>query len=44
MLLVQEALREPHVEHELHVVKDGLQAERHINRIGQADDAPRPDV
>ena len=42
-MLVQEALRE-HVEHELHVVKDGLQAERHINRIGQADDAPRPDV
>lgn len=37
-------LREHHVEHELHVVKDGLQAERHSNRIGQSDDALRPDV
>ena len=36
-MLVQEALREHHVEHELHVVKDGLQAERYINRIGQAE-------
>lgn len=44
VLLVQEALREHQVEHRLHVINDGLQAERHINRIGQADDAPRPDV
>lgn len=42
--LVREALREHHVEHELRVVWDGLQAERYINRIGQADDTPCPDV
>lgn len=44
VLLVREALREHHVEHELRVVKDGLQAERYIQRIGEASDAPCPDV
>lgn len=44
VLLVREALREHHVEYELQVVNDGLQAERHIKRIGLAEDAPCPDV
>lgn len=44
VFLVREALREHRVEHELHVVRDGLQAERYIERIGQTDDAPCPDV
>ena len=44
VLLVREALKEHHVEHELHVVKHGLQAERYIKRIGEASDAPCPDV
>ena len=44
VLLVREALREHYVEHELHVVRDGLQAARYIERIGEASDAPCPDV
>ena len=44
VLLVREALREHRLEHKLYLVRDGLQAERYIERIGQAEDAPCPDV
>ena len=44
VLLVGEALREHRLDHHLYVVRDGLQAERYIERIGQTDDAPCPDI
>jgi CheY-like chemotaxis protein len=42
--LVREALREHQVQHELHVMRDGLEAVHYIERMGDATDAPCPDV
>jgi CheY-like chemotaxis protein len=44
VLLVQRALAEHHVEHELHVVRDGGQALAYVARMGQPDGMPCPDV
>jgi CheY-like chemotaxis protein len=44
VLLVQRALAEHHVEHELHVVRDGGQALAYVSRMGQPDGTPCPDV
>jgi two-component system response regulator len=43
VLLIREALREHHVEHKLHVMRDGREGERYIERIGQ-DSVPCPDI
>jgi len=42
--LVKEALREYEVECELHVARDGGEAQRYIERLGKYADAPRPDL
>jgi CheY-like chemotaxis protein len=44
ILLVQEALREHAVEHELHVVQDGAKALDFLAHIGKTNEAPCPDV
>ena len=44
VLLIREALREHHVEHDLYVLNDGLQAARYIEHLGEASDTPWPDL
>ena len=44
VLLVQQALAEHHVRHELHVVQDGEQAVRFIEQMGKPGAAPCPDL
>jgi CheY-like chemotaxis protein len=44
VMLVREALREHHIEHELHVVQDGQQALDYVVRMGKAGEAPCPDI
>lgn len=44
VLLVQQALTEHQVDHELHVVKDGDEALQFLDRMGGAGEPPCPDV
>jgi len=44
VLLVQQALAEHHIRHELHVVQDGEQAVRFIEQMGKSGGAPCPDL
>ena len=44
ILLVQEALRKYHIDHELYVAKDGEQAINFVERMGQPGCAPCPDL
>lgn len=44
VLLVQQALVENGIQHELHVVKDGEQALRFVARMGKPGEPPCPDV
>ena len=44
ILLVQEALKEHRIPHELHVVQDGAQALEFITRVGRRGDFPCPDL
>jgi CheY-like chemotaxis protein len=44
VLLVQEALHEHQIPHELHVVEDGAKALEYLAQLGKTDEAPCPDV
>ena len=44
VLLVERALTEHQVDHELHVVKDGDEALQFLDRMGEAGEPPCPDV
>ncbi|MGI8746636.1 MAG: response regulator [Bryobacteraceae bacterium] len=44
ILLVQQALEEHHIPHELHVVTDGEEALHFVTRMGKPGEAPCPDV
>jgi CheY-like chemotaxis protein len=44
VLLVQLALREHHIVHELHVVRDGGEALAFVARMGQPEGTPCPDL
>jgi CheY-like chemotaxis protein len=44
VLLVQQALEEHHIPHELHVVADGEEALRFVAHMGKTGEAPCPDV
>lgn len=44
ILLVQEALQEHRIEHELHVVRDGAKALEYLAQLGKTDEVPCPDV
>ena len=44
VLLVRQALQEHHIEHELHVVRDGQQALDYVVRMGKPGGDPCPDV
>lgn len=44
VILIREALKEHKVQHELHVVKDGVEAARYIQQAGQSQDVPCPDI
>ena len=44
VLLVEQALTEHQVDHELHVVKDGDEALQFLDRMGEAGEPPCPDV
>jgi CheY-like chemotaxis protein len=44
VLLVQQALAEHHIHHELHVVQDGEQAIRFIGQMGKPGGSPCPDL
>jgi CheY-like chemotaxis protein len=44
VLLVREALEEHHIPHRLHVVQDGEQAIHFVERMGQPDGTPCPDL
>ncbi len=44
ILLVQEALQEHHIEHELHVVEDGAKALAYLAQVGKTGEAPCPDI
>jgi CheY-like chemotaxis protein len=44
VLLVQQALAEHNIRHELHVVRDGEQAIRFIEQMGKSDAVPCPDL
>jgi len=44
VLLVQQALQEHRIEHDLHVAEDGAKALEYLARLGKTDEAPCPDV
>ncbi len=44
VLLVQEALQEHQIEHQLHVVEDGAKALEYLSQLGKSTGAPCPDV
>lgn len=44
ILLVQRALKEHHIEHELHVVRDGGEALAFVAHMGQPGETPCPDI
>ncbi len=44
VLLVQQALAEHHIHHQLHVVRDGEQAIRFIEQMGKSGGSPCPDL
>ena len=44
ILLVQKSLEEHHVEHELHIVRDGAEALDLMTRMGHPGEAPCPDL
>ena len=44
VLLVEQALTEHQIDHELHVVKDGDEALHFLERMGEAGEPPCPDV
>ena len=44
VLLVEQALTEHQIDHELHVVKDGDEALQFLDRMGEAGGPPCPDV
>jgi len=44
VLLVQEALQQHRILHELHVVRDGAAALEFVRRMGQPGEAPCPDL
>ena len=44
ILLIKHALEQHHVQHELHVVKDGAEALDFVTRIGQPGNPPCPDL
>lgn len=44
ILLVQKALEDRHIAHELHVVTDGGEALAYVARMGQPGEPPCPDV
>ena len=44
VLLVQEALAEHQIKHELHVVQDGAKALDFVSRMGEPGEAPCPDL
>ena len=44
VFLVREALQAHGLEYEIYVAADGLDVERYLERLGQAPDAPLPDV
>lgn len=44
VILVREALREHHIDHELHVVEDGEEALAYVARLGNTDEMPCPDI
>ena len=44
VLLVRQALEEHHIEHELHVVRDGAAALDYLARMGEPGQVPCPDI
>lgn len=44
VILVQEALKEHHIEHRLHVVRDGAQAIAFVSQMGKPGAEPCPDI
>jgi CheY-like chemotaxis protein len=44
ILLVQKALEEHHVEHEMYIVRDGAEALDFVRRMGHPGEAPCPDL
>ncbi len=44
VMLVQKALEEHHIDHQLHLVRDGADALRFIGQMGKPGQAPCPDV